>query len=69
MKLIQCQLCGKERYVHRWGKWCGNACRQKAKRERARHPLRYMEMKVTYNVGWAEMKDGSSHFWEGGEEA
>lgn len=40
MKWIKCEMCGKARQVRRWGRYCGNACRQRAKRERKKKPAR-----------------------------
>lgn len=33
--LIHCEVCGQDKYVYRYGKFCSNVCRQKAKREKA----------------------------------
>ena len=34
-KWISCEVCGTAKRVYRYGKYCGNACTQRAKRLRA----------------------------------
>ncbi len=60
MKLIRCEVCGKEREVYRYGKFCGNACTQRAKRARAKrgresgHRLRESSAALTEAIAFLD---------------
>ena len=46
MKLITCTLCGAERRVYRYGKYCGEKCKKRAQSKR-----RYQRWKLEYAAG------------------